>query len=164
VWQAAGLLACRLPGAPGQKRGWGAFPFGEAFLYEHLELLFPSRVISALRDLRGERWQALVDEAQRSPATSVAHLGFGLMMSRLARCNTCSIDSQRAIRGCAVCGRKAVTRFKGDDDELLHLYLQACEEVDAFLRRTRSDAEALPKGAAVPPQPLAAGAGRVSQA
>ena len=133
-------------------------------MYEHLELLFPSRMISALRDLRGERWQALVDEAQRSPATSAAHLGFVLMMSRLARCNTCSIDSQRAIRGCALCARKAVTRFKGDDGELLRLYLQACEEVDAFLGRTRSDAEAPAKPATVPPSPLVAGAGRISRA
>lgn len=92
-------------------------------------------MIPMLRDLRGERWRALVDEAARSPASSVTHLGFVLMMARLARCNTCSIDSQRAIRGCASCARKAVVRFKGGDDELLALYRQACEEVAAFLQR-----------------------------
>ncbi len=133
-------------------------------MYEHLELLFPSRMIAALRDLRGERWQALVDEAQRSPATSVAHLGFVLMMSRLARCNTCSIDSQRAIRGCALCARKAVARFKGDDDELLRLYRQACEEVGAFLGRTQSADAASAGNAAVSAPPLAASATRASQA
>ena len=118
-------------------------------MYDHLELLFPSRMIPALRDLRGERWRALVAEVVRSPATSATHLGFVLMMSRLARCTTCSIDSQRAIRGCALCARKAVTRFKGDDDELLRLYREAREEVEAFLHRA-SSAESEPAGVAQP--------------
>ncbi len=122
-------------------------------------------MVFALRGLRGERWQALVDEAQRSPATSAAHLGFVLMMSRLARCNTCSIDSQRAIRGCALCAQKAVTRFKGDDNELLRFYLEARQEVEAFLARaSEAPQEAQTKAASVPHSPLAAGAGRMSRA
>jgi len=102
-------------------------------LYDHLELLFPARLISTLRDLRGETWQALVDEVRQQPAASVERLGFVLMMTRLARCGTCTIDSQRAIRGCAACARRAVERFKGDDQALLAEYQQACEDIRTFL-------------------------------
>jgi len=106
-------------------------------LYDHLELLFPSRLIGTLRDLRGEKWQALVDEVQQQPATSPKHLGFVLMMAQLTRCNTCSIDSQRAIRGCVPCARKAVERFKGSDEELLAMYRESCEAVAKFLESKR---------------------------
>ncbi len=106
-------------------------------MYDHLELLFPSRLIGTLRDLRSETWQALVDEVQRQPVTSPKHLGFVLMMTQLTRCGTCSIDSQRAIRGCLPCARKAVERFKGSDEELLAMYRQACEEVERFLENHR---------------------------
>ena len=112
-------------------------------MYEHLELLFPSRMIGVLRDLRGEAWRALVDEARMQPATSVEHLGFVLMMTRLTRCGTCTIDSQRAIRGCAFCARKAVERFKNDDQALLAQYRQACEDVAAFLESRRRPAEVI---------------------
>jgi len=107
-------------------------------LYDHLELLFPSNIIASLRDLRGEAWQALVDEVRQKPATSVEHLGFVLMMTRLARCTTCTIDSHRAIRGCAACAQKAITRFKGDDKALLQTYNQACQEVAAFLQAQKA--------------------------
>jgi len=107
-------------------------------LYDHLELLFPSNIIGSLRDLRGETWQALVDEVRRQPATSVEHLGFVLMMTRLARCTTCTIDSHRAIRGCTFCAQKAITRFKGSDQDLLETYRQACEEVANFLQVQRA--------------------------
>ncbi len=110
-------------------------------MYDHLELLFPSRMIGVLRDVRGEAWRALVDEVRTKPATSTEHLGFVLMMTRLARCSTCTIDSQRAIRGCAFCARKAVERYKGDDEALLTEYRQACEEVRAFLASHRAPAE-----------------------
>ena len=106
-------------------------------MYDHLELLFPSRMIGVVRDLRGEAWQALVDEVRAQPATSVEHLGFVLMMTRLARCGTCTMDSQRAIRGCAFCVRKAVARFKGGDAALLAQYRQSCDEVAAFLEAHR---------------------------
>jgi len=96
-------------------------------------LLFPSRAIAALRDLRGEKWRRLVERVQTQPADSVEHLGFVLMMSRIVRCNTCSIESQRAFHGCEVCARKALTHLRADDDELLKMYQSACKEVERFL-------------------------------
>ncbi len=119
-------------------------------MYDHLELLFPSRLIGTLRDLRGETWQALVDEVQQQPVTSPKHLGFVLMMTQLTRCGTCSIDSQRAIRGCVPCARKAVERFKGSDEDLLAMYRQACEKVTHFLEERRpGQAKFLPERDAV---------------
>ncbi len=111
-------------------------------MYDHLELLFPARIIPALGNLRGEAWQALVAEVRARPATSVEHLGFVLLITRLARCGTCSIDSQRAVRGCAACTRKAVVRFKGSDEDLIAQYRQACDEVAQFLATGRAQASA----------------------
>ncbi len=102
-------------------------------MYSQMELLFPSRAIASLRDLRGEKWRQLVERVQAQAADSVEHLGFVLMMSRIARCNTCSIDSQRAFHGCEVCARKALARLRADEDELLQMHQEASEEVKQFL-------------------------------
>ncbi len=104
-------------------------------MYEQIELLFPSRAISSLRELRGEKWRRLVERVLAQPADSVERLGFVLMMSRIVRCNTCSIESQRAFHGCEVCARKALTRLRADEDELLQMHREACEEVEQFLGR-----------------------------
>ncbi len=108
-------------------------------MYEQMELLFPSRAIASLRDLRGEKWRQLVERVQAQPADSVEHLGFVLMMSRIVRCNTCSIDSQRAFHGCEVCARKALARLHADDDELLKMHQSACEEVVQFLSASQAN-------------------------
>ena len=110
-------------------------------MYDHLELLFPAHLIPALSNLRGTRWQRLVEDVRTRPATSVEHLGFVLLITRLARCTTCSIDSQRAIHGCVSCTHKAIERFKGSDEDLLAQYHQACREVNKFLA-TKSSANA----------------------
>jgi len=106
-------------------------------MYNHMELLFPSRAIGSLRDLRGEKWRQLVERVLAQPADSVEHLGFVLMMSRIVRCNTCSIDSRRAFHGCEVCARRALSRLRADEDELLQMHREACEEVEQFLGQKR---------------------------
>jgi hypothetical protein len=93
------------------------------------ELLFPSRVIPELRDLRGKSWQKLVDDVTGKELTSTDHLAFVLMMARLDGCTTCHADSFRAMGGCTQCAVQNVRRFRGEDKELIALYDQAREEL-----------------------------------
>jgi hypothetical protein len=93
------------------------------------EVLFPARVIASLRHLRGEKWQQLVDHVLAQPEGSLDALAFSLMMIRLDGCLTCHSDSYRALRGCTVCASQTVNRFRGADDDLLHLWEVARAEI-----------------------------------
>jgi hypothetical protein len=93
------------------------------------EMLFPSRVISLLRNLRGQEWQQLVDHVLCQVAGSIEEQAFGLMMIRLDGCLTCHADSYRAMRGCTLCAQQTITRFKGNDRELIEAYEQAHKDV-----------------------------------
>jgi hypothetical protein len=96
------------------------------------ELLFPSRVISSLRNLRGEEWKQLVDRVQGSPTDSLDHLAFVLLMVRLGGCVSCNADSFRAMRGCTQCARQTIRRYRGSDQELIAQFNQARTEVDEY--------------------------------
>jgi hypothetical protein len=101
------------------------------------EFLFPPRVIPALRELRGDEWQALVAVAHQAEATSQERMAFELLMIRLAGCTSCHADSFRALRGCTVCAAQAVRRFRGSDQELQTGFLKAQQEVEAYLKDGR---------------------------
>ena len=115
----------------------GASPwlFGEVRAVYHgdTEVLFPVRLIPSLRALRGPEWQALVERVQQSAPTSPAVLGFVLLMARLANCAGCSMDTFRAMRGCAQCAVRVVERYRGSDEDLVRQWEEAVEEVKAFL-------------------------------
>ena len=96
------------------------------------EVLFPARVIPALRDLRGPHWQALVDKVVSQAEEHEYTLAFGLMMIRLDGCLTCHPDSYRAMRGCTVCAQQAIIRFKGSDEELVREWETALVEIERF--------------------------------
>ncbi|MBN2304204.1 MAG: hypothetical protein JXQ72_07000 [Anaerolineae bacterium] len=98
------------------------------------EVLFPMRVIAALRDLRGEGWQMLVERVRRLPENDVDVLAFGLLMIRLGGCLSCQADSYRAMRGCTFCARQTVIRFKGTDDELIQMWDTARIDVLTWIR------------------------------
>ncbi len=100
------------------------------------ELLFPARVIPALEGLRGERWDELVNSVCSQPEGSLDGLSFSLMMIRLDGCMTCHAGSHRARLGCTVCAQQATRRYKGSDDDLMAEFRQACDDVQAYLRRT----------------------------
>jgi hypothetical protein len=97
------------------------------------EMLFPTRVIPALRHLRGSAWKQLVEQVASAPDGDEPTLAFGLMMIRLNGCLTCHSDSYRAMRGCTACAQQAVTRYKDGDDGLLRLYQRAHREVQLYL-------------------------------
>ena len=97
------------------------------------ELLFPPRVIPALRSLRGGLWQKLVDHlAQQEPA-SLDLVAFVLLMARLGGCGSCNADSYRALKGCTECAQQTVRRYRGSDQELKDLYLEARREAQQYL-------------------------------
>lgn len=102
-------------------------------MYAENELLFPQHVIPALRKLRSEKWQTLVDRVMSLPETHEECLAFMLMMIRLNGCMACETDSYRAMRGCAACAVQTLRRFKGKDDELLSVYQQALTDVQQFV-------------------------------
>jgi hypothetical protein len=97
------------------------------------EVLFPVRVIAALRDLRSARWQQLVEHVIARPENDPDVLAFVLMMIRLDGCLTCHPDSFRALNGCTLCARQCVNRFKGTDDDLLRLWEMARSDVLRWL-------------------------------
>ena len=97
------------------------------------EVLFPSRVIPALRDLRGETWQTLVEHVDEQVPASSEKLTFVLMMVKLGGCLTCDADAYRAHLGCTECARQTIRRFRGEDNELIDLYTQARLEIERQL-------------------------------
>lgn len=92
------------------------------------DLLFPLRVINSLSELRSEPWADLIDKVEKSnnPALQAA---FVLMMVRLGGCVSCNADSFRAMRGCLLCARQSVKRFRGSDFDLASLYEDALKDV-----------------------------------
>jgi hypothetical protein len=102
-------------------------------MYPDSEILFPSRCISQLRDLRGPIWAELVDRIADLPDGHEDVLGFSLMMIRLGSCLTCDLDSYRASLGCCTCAGRSIGGFKGSDKELIRRFERAREEVKKYL-------------------------------
>jgi len=102
-------------------------------MYPDSEILFPSRCIPQLRDLRGPKWAELVDHVATLPDGHEDVLGFSLMMIRLGSCLTCDLDSYRASLGCCTCACRSVGGYKGSDKELIRQFEETREEVRAYL-------------------------------
>jgi hypothetical protein len=93
------------------------------------ELIFPSRLITGLNDLRGDKWQHLVVSISQNCPDSIECTAFILMMARLTGCISCNADSYRGMRGCNQCARQSIRRFRGTDQELADQYQKAFLEV-----------------------------------
>lgn len=103
---------------------------------EDAELLFPARVIPILGNLRGEKFQELVEHISQCDSQSDEDvLAFVLMMIRLSSCLTCTADSYRAMNGCTACAKKTVRGYKGTDEDLLHKWQLAREHVVEWLQK-----------------------------
>ncbi|MCS7221887.1 MAG: hypothetical protein RML36_05425 [Anaerolineae bacterium] len=103
------------------------------FVYPKAEILFPSRLIAELKDLRGPEWQELVARVAELPETHPDSLAFSLMMIRLDGCLKCTNGSFKFMRGCLACARQTVMQFKGTDAELLRMYRRSLAEVNCYL-------------------------------
>lgn len=88
-----------------------------------------------MRDLRGEKWAALIDRITAPKAEETELVAFSLMMVRLGGCAGCNADSFRAMRGCTHCARLTIKRFKGSDEDLLLLFNTACHDVADYLSK-----------------------------
>lgn len=100
------------------------------------DLLFPTRVIPSLIDLRGEIWQSIIREILSSRGDSLEVIAFTLLMVRITNCIFCNTDSYRAMHGCNQCARQALNRFRGTDQELVELFSTAKSEVKDFLEKS----------------------------
>jgi hypothetical protein len=98
------------------------------------EMLFPMRVVPALKNLRqGRVWQELVERIAKKRDGEPDTLAFGLMMIRLGGCLSCHADSYRAMRGCTACAQQTISRFKEGDEALLRDFKKAQRDVAAYL-------------------------------
>ena len=98
------------------------------------ELIFPPRVIPALRGLRKAGWDKLLDEVIASGDGSPEEAGFVLMMARLDGCASCNADSFRAMHGCTQCAMQTIRRYHGADKSLAALHHKSQTEVEKFLK------------------------------
>jgi hypothetical protein len=103
-------------------------------MYPESEILFPSRVIPLLEDLRGDEWRALVEKVKKASETHVDSLAFSYMMIGIGGCLTCDLDSYRASLGCATCAKRTISSFKGSDKALKKQFEEARKEVGAYLK------------------------------
>jgi hypothetical protein len=102
-------------------------------MYPESEILFPSRCIPQLRNLRTDKWAQLMDHLMTLVDQHEDVLGYSLMMIKLSSCLTCDLDSYRASLGCCTCARRTISGFKGSDSDLIRLFEQAREEVREYL-------------------------------
>ena len=106
-------------------------------MYPKAEILFPPKLIPALRDLRGPEWAALVNDVAKLPETHPDVLAFCLMMIELDGCMNCYAGSYKFMRGCQLCAVQTVTQYKGTDGQLLKEYQRAQVDIDDYLSGRR---------------------------
>jgi predicted peroxiredoxin len=102
------------------------------------ELLFPPRVLPALRDSRGIPWQELVATVIAAGPDSPEQIAIVLLMARLTSCATCNSDSYRAMKGCTVCAKQSLKRFRESDQILIEVFRSTREEVKVYMQKKTS--------------------------
>ena len=103
------------------------------------EILFPLRVVSDLRAVRGKEWDMLSAYIQSGEAQLLDQLAYVLVIVRIAGCVSCNSDSFRAMRGCTQCSIQAVRRHRVSDDELLQQYEGCRIEVREYIQKQGYD-------------------------
>ena len=98
-----------------------------------IDLLFPSKAIDNLRNLRGGQWDQLVCSLVNLQPTSPEVIAFVLMMVRIGGCTSCQSDSFRAMRGCNQCSSTTIKRYKENDQTLIELYIEAKKDVVKYI-------------------------------
>lgn len=93
------------------------------------ELLFPSRVIKDLKGIRGEEFDALIEQVKDLPEDDPELLAVAMMMTKLNGCMSCNSDSFRAMRGCTQCTILNVRRYRGSEKQFTGLFTKARKEI-----------------------------------
>lgn len=99
----------------------------------NISLLFPSRAIDGLQNLRGEKWEEFVKHIVGLDPLSFERIAFVLLMVRLGGCAMCQSDSFRAMRGCVLCSTTTIKRYKGTDQSLIELYSEAKNDLLKYM-------------------------------
>ena len=107
-------------------------------MYPDSEILFPSRCIPQLRDLRGPEWAELIDHIAAVPDGHEDVLGFSLMMIRLGSCLTCDLDSYRASLGCCTCAGRSVAVSRAPIGSLFAYSRRLARKCGSTWHRTKS--------------------------
>ncbi len=102
-------------------------------MYPKAEILFPTKLIPTLKDLRGPAWAELVTRVSRLNETHPDTLAFCLMMIELGGCLNCYAGSYKFMRGCAACARQTIVQYKGSDEDLVRHFQRAQGEIQAYL-------------------------------
>ncbi len=103
-------------------------------MYPQSEILFPYRSIAALKHLRGEKWQKLVERVAAQPDGTLDTIAFSLMMIRQCDCLNCDMGSYKASLGCTPCAQRTIASVKSDDDALIQAFEKARRDVEAYLK------------------------------
>jgi hypothetical protein len=99
-----------------------------------IDLIFPSRAIESLRKLRGDRWENMINNLLELEPMSVDRIAFVLFMVRIGGCTACQSDSFRAMRGCILCSSNTIKRYKGNDQNLIDLYIEAKKDITKYMK------------------------------
>jgi len=102
------------------------------------ELLFPMRAIPNLADLRGEEWRDLVFRAADLTEEKIEKIAFSALIIKLAGCMGCTADSFRALRGCTLCSRLVIKRYKGNEEDLQRSYNETLVEVSKIIEKRKN--------------------------
>jgi hypothetical protein len=102
------------------------------------DLLFPSRTLPALRDLRGTPWRELITNVMETGPDSFELMAFILMMARMNNCTSCNADSYRAMNGCTACSKQSIKRCRETDEVLMGVYQAARTEIEQYLNKKAS--------------------------
>jgi len=99
------------------------------------ELVYPLRVTPVLGTMRGIDWQFLVGKISSNQADLLDQYAFVLLMVKLSGCLACNADSFRAMRGCTLCARQTIRRFRGNDKDLIEQFNLSRREVETFIQK-----------------------------
>ncbi len=103
-------------------------------MVQRSELLFAHWATSALKNVRGERWRALVERIAALDEMHPDALAFALMMARLSNCAACTPMRYRERGGCARCARMVLTTLNKESEDALLLRWRAAQKEIARAR------------------------------
>ncbi|MBI5030432.1 MAG: hypothetical protein HZB51_07890 [Chloroflexi bacterium] len=101
---------------------------------DRTEFLFAHWAVPMLKDLRGPKWRALVENVARLPDDDPDSLAFALTMIRMNSCANCSVHRFQERGGCAACSRFVLTSLSRETETgLLTRFNAAQKEIHAFI-------------------------------
>ncbi len=101
------------------------------------QMMFPAELIAEIGETRGSRWSEFVSEIEQTSKNSIKRIAFVYMIVRLSGCSTCTMDAFRAMKGCLLCARHTIKRYKGSDEDLIEYYEHAKADVFNFIGKEK---------------------------